>query len=553
LVLATYRQWGIPGFSRLIGDFSLALWDSEERLLVLACDAFSVRPLYYHLDREYLLWSSRSRALLDAAGLSAEVDEEFVASFLTCSRPSAHSPFRAVQMLPPGCALVVRAEHAELRRLWSPEPRREIRYRSDREYEEHFRSLLREAVACRLRATGAVYADLSGGLDSSSIVCLADDLLAAGEAEAPELRTVSWVYDRSKTSDERPFIRVIEEKRRRSGLYISDEEHPMLSRPPSSYRPDYPHGQLAYLSRNNFLADTMAKAGSRVLLRGTGGDHVLAGEVGQMPFEVADLLQRGRLGQALRTSLVWSHALRRPWHSVLWQGGIIPLLPPALKPRTRTRHRLESWFDPGFAKRLHLAERIRGVEDDVGFHRPSARQHYNLVRQVSRDIGWEFFTTKGCVEMRFPFMDRRIVEFCLAVEVSQWLRPGESKSLLRRALAGTLPEVVRLRRSKAGPDEAFHRACLREWGWLFAYASDARVCAHGFVDRTALTETLQLMRHGGKLTRPQLLRTLCLEFWLRSLEGRHESERWTDPQPATELVAQLSKGVGHGSKHVRGL
>lgn len=550
LVLAAYKQWGIEGLSRLIGDFSLALWDPADRLLVLACDAFSVRPLYYAVGRDYLWWSSRARALLAAADLAPEVDEEFVAGFLTSSRPSGHSPFRSVQMLPPGCALAVRGERVERKRFWSPDPKREIRYRSDGEYEEHFRTLFRQAVACRLRADGPVYADLSGGLDSSSIVCVADEILAAGDADAPELRTVSWVYDQSKTSDERHFIHFVEEKRGRQGLHIRDEDHPMLSRVPASYRPDYPHGQLAFLARNDFLATNMAQAGARVLLRGTGGDHVLSGEIGEMPLEVADLLTRGQIGKALLSCFVWSHAVRRPWHSVLWQGGAHPLLPSSLRARTQDLYPLEGWFEPAFTRRMDLAGRLLGVEDDVGFRLPSARWRYVGIRECSRDMGWELFTTTGCAEMRFPFLDRRLVELLLAVDVRQLLRPGETKSLLRRALAGTLPERVRRRRSKAGPDEALYRACLREWSWLSSYVADARVCAYGFVNRRALLEALQRMRHGVKVTTPQLLRTLCLEFWLRSLEGRHESERLRSIQPATELVATLSKGENNGSEHI---
>ncbi|HEX5717161.1 MAG TPA: asparagine synthase-related protein [Thermoanaerobaculia bacterium] len=544
-VLAAYRAWGIEGFSRLIGDFSLALWDPAERLLVLACDAFSVRPLYFAQAGDLLVWSSRARAVLTAAGLSPDVDEEFVAGFLTSSEPSDHSPFRTVRMLPPGCALAVRGERIEMKRIWRPDPRREIRYRSDDQYEEHFRMLFREAVSCRLRSDGPVYADLSGGLDSSSIVCVADEILAAGAAEAPELRTVSWVYDQSKSSDERVFIRPVEEKRGRPGLHIRDEEHPMLSRIPASYRPDYPHCQLAFLARNDFLAASMARAGARVLLRGTAGDQVLWGGMGLVPIELADLLKRGRLGKAMRSSFAWSHAARRPWHSVFWRGGIAPLLPLALTSRFQSDYPLERWFEPSFARRLRLKERVVGVKDDVGFRLPSARRRYILIREVSRDIGWEFFTTAGCVDMRFPFMDRRLVEFALALDVSQWLRPGETKSLLRRALAGTLPEKIRLRRSKAGPDEALYRACLREWSWLSGYLADARVCDLGFVSRAVLKETLQQMRHGVKVTTPQLLRTLCLELWLRSLEGRHESERLPD-KPATNLVATLPKGVGNG-------
>lgn len=525
LVLAACREWGVDALARLIGDFALALWDPAERSLVLACDPFSIRPLYYHASRDFVVWASRARAVLRAAGLPSDVDEEFVAGFLTSSEPSSHSPFRSVQMLPPGHLLRIRGEEIRLIRYWRPDPQREIRYRSDREYEDHFRDVFRRAVACRMRAEGPVHADLSGGLDSSSIVCVGDEILAAGQAETPELRTVSWVYDEAVTSDERRFIRVVEEKRGRSGLYLREEDHPMLSAVPSSFQPDYPHGQLAYLARNDALATHMGKTGSRVLLRGFAGDQVFWAGVARSPLELADLITQGRFLQLVSSCHRWARALRSPFVETLWRGGVQPLLPRSLQARTQTRYRLDNWFEPSFVERMHLRDRVLGVADDAGFRLPSSKYKYGLIREACRDVGWEFFATTGCVEMRFPFLDRRVVDFSLSIDLEQLLRPNETRSVMRRALCQTLPEEIRLRRSKAGPDEALYRALVKRGGWLSETLSAPQVAEHRFVDRKVFTETLQRVRHGQSVNTPQLLRTLCLEFWLRSLTGRHDSGR----------------------------
>src|SRR6185436_21089957 len=118
--------------------------------------------------------------------------------------------YRNIHSVPPGVALIVRDKCIEKREFWRPDTVREIRYRSDAEYEEHFRDLFREAVRCRLRADRPVWAELSGGLDSSSVVCMADQVIASGEADVAQLETVSYVYDNSPASDERRFIREVE-------------------------------------------------------------------------------------------------------------------------------------------------------------------------------------------------------------------------------------------------------------------------------------------------------------------------------------------------------
>lgn len=545
VVLSAYRRWGTGAFARLIGDFAVSLWDPAQHCLILGCDAFSVRPLYYHASQKFVVWSSRSRSVLSASALVPDVDEEFVAGFLTSSEPSSHSPFSQVRMLPPGHLLRVTSNDLRLIRYWQPDPGRQIRYRSDSEYEDHFRETFRQAVACRMRADGPVYADLSGGLDSSSIVCVGDEVLAAGQAEAPALRTVSWVYDEAVTSDERHFIRVVEEMRGKSGFHVRDEEHRILSPLPLSFRPDYPHGQLAFVARNNALASRMVEEGARVLLRGFAGDQVFWAGVGGSPMELADLVVRGRFLKVVSSCHRWSRTLQSPFLETLWRGGVHPLLPQSLRARTQDRYPLESWFEPSFAARMRLRDRVLGVPDDVGFRLPSSRLKYALIREASRDIGWELFATTGCVETRFPFLDRRLVEFSLAVDLEQLLRPGETRSVMRRALRGTLPEEVRLRRSKAGPDEALYRALAREGGWLTGLLTDLRVSEHGFVDKKVFSEKLRRVRHGQNVNTPQLLRTLCLEFWLRSLEGRHSGGRDAEANKPPRLRHPILKGDVH--------
>src|SRR6202035_132686 len=95
-----------------------------------------------------------------------------------------------------------------------------IHYRSDAEYEEHFRFCFTESVKRRLRSDSPVLAELSGGMDSSSIVCMADQILARGKGETPRLDTLSYYDDSEPNWNERPYFTKVEEKRGRAGCHI---------------------------------------------------------------------------------------------------------------------------------------------------------------------------------------------------------------------------------------------------------------------------------------------------------------------------------------------
>ncbi|HEX8692966.1 MAG TPA: asparagine synthase-related protein [Longimicrobium sp.] len=521
VALAVLRARGARALPRMVGDFALACWDPDGERLLLACDALGRRALYYRWTPEHLFWCSRARPLLNSLGASAELDEEFLADFLV-NRPSPATPFRGVSVLPAGHVLVVDRGGARCTRYWAPDPQRRIEYRSDAEYEAHFAAVLEEAVACRLRADAPVYCNLSGGLDSTSLVCVADDLVRAGRVEAPELRTVSYVFDGAASSDERRYITPVEARLGRAGLHVSELRHPILAPFPASLRPDAPANQLSFLARQDHVTREMASHGARVLLCGIGGDHVLWSTPPDA-LPLADLAAAGKVSALLRAAAEWSRALRWPYFKTLWSGAVWPLLPRRVQAWQREEP-LGEWIDPRFARRMGLRERMVGMPaDGVRFRRPSQTLQYELIRRAMRFPVLEWLSSTGHVDVRYPFLDRRLVEFALAIPLGQLVRPHETRSVVRRALRGVIPEEVRTRRSKAGPDEAFHRALIREWPRLEPLFADSRAAALGVVDGGALLNALRRARHGIVVNSSQLLRTVSLELWLRTLEAGEPS------------------------------
>jgi len=158
-----------------------------------------------------------------------------------------------------------------------------------------------------------------------------------------------------------------------------------------------------------------------------------------------------------------------------------------------------------------------------------------------RTISKASYRARGGIEVSHPYLHRPLVEFLQAIPVEQRVRPGETRSLMRRALSNLLPGKILKRQGKKGPEEALFRAVAREWPRLQPIFKNARVCAAGYIDAEALHAALDRARHGCETHSFALIQTISLEFWLRSLERRRSKAKNT--AVVDELPARVSAVV----------
>ena len=515
IVMASHLKWETGFVSRLVGDFALSLWQPDARILLLARDAFGTRPIYYHADPQRIIWSSDLASLLDVACLTIEVDREYVASFLNSTPDLERTAYNTIQAVRPGFMILVRDGCIEKREFWRPDAGRDVRYRSDSEYEEHFRELFREAVRCRLRSDRPVWAELSGGLDSSSIVCMADQIIASGDAGSTQLETVSYVYDNSAASDERKFIGEVEARRGRFGNHFREDESvgrflnldfDSIVRPNPTYR---------FTARHDWVRAQMQQTRSKVLLSGVAGDNLLWSGPEISP-ELADLLVRLKLPSLHRQVRLWSRATRRSYAGTLWHQAVLPAMPI----RFTSPPAASTLIERQFAKRIDLVDRSTHESDTWGFKLPSARLQARMLSSAIRAVASCYYRDRVPTEYRFPFLHRPLVEFLLAIPIEQKLRPGENRSLQRRALKNVLPAAILARRGKRWSNEALCRTLANNWREVEGLFKEPRVCEYGFVDARAFTETAKRIQHGLQSVNGELLGVLSVELWLRALESR---------------------------------
>jgi asparagine synthase (glutamine-hydrolysing) len=510
IVAAAFERWGRIGFSKLIGDWAISVWNPKDLSLTLAKDFIGTRHLYYSIKRNQVTWCSVLDPLVLFAGAGFDVEEEYIAGWLSVFPASTLTPYVGIHSVSPGSFVHLKAGKHVTQAYWSFDPERRIHYPNDSDYEEHFRSLFAQAVRRRLRSHTPVLAELSGGIDSSSVVCMADDILLRGDADAPRLDTTSC-YDPSEPNwDERPFFALVEQKRGRVGQHIEVDDQTLLDFEGEGGRPALTPNSLANRTQRRLLQHIRSKS-YRVLLSGIGGDEVTGGVPTPTP-ELADLLVTGDLRQLSHQLRSWAIVKRRPWFHIL--GETLRAFLPTSLYDLPTHRRPAEWLQPAFIARNYAA--LAGYETRLKAlgPLPSFQENINALNALRRQLACSYLSPGGAHEKRYPYLDRDLLEFLYAIPREQLLRPGYRRSLLRRAMRNIVPAAILDRRRKAfvsrGPTVA-----LTSSPWDSRYAS---LIAEemGIVDAKKFSEVVEEARRGSEVPLVTIVRTLLLEHWLRS-------------------------------------
>ena len=517
IVAAAYENWRSECFGKLLGDWALSIVDPLEHAVILAKDFLGTRHLYYSIENHRLAWCTILDPLLLLPARTLALNEEYIAGWLS-SFPAPHlTPYEGIRSVPPSSFIRITKEACRTCQYWDFDPAKRIRYRSDADYEEHFRNAFAQSVRRRLRSDSPVLAELSGGMDSSSIVCMGDRLISRGEGETQRIDTLSYYDDSEPNWDERPYFTQVEEQRGRKGCHI--DISPLASWKLSTDDNRF-KATPSSVSGSKNIADQfnacLVSQGNRVLLSGIGGDEV-AGGVPTPAQELADLLRSCSIRVLAHRLRVWALAQRRPWFHLLAET-IRLFLPSSLVPLPEYK-RPPAWLSPEFILRHRAAS--TGYETRLRLSRslPSFQDNLATLNALRRQFSCDNPVVDPAYETRYPFLDRDLLEFLFAIPREQLVRPGQRRSLMRRSLAGIVPSAVLNRRRKAYVARAPMTSLSEDASDLIRMSGQMASALFGFVDARAFSNVIQRAREGQMVLIVPLTRTLRLESWLRALRG----------------------------------
>jgi len=529
LVSHALDRWGTNALAKLIGDWSLTLWDPSAPSVTLASDYAGVRPLFYSEQADSLHWSTSLAELTLRLGVREHLDDRFALGYLTGLAEANVSPYRGISSVPAGHAMTWSMDGSvRTRRFWSL-PHDELPIAAG-DVAPEFRRIFASAVRARLRTPGPVWAELSGGLDSSAVVCMARlCLMSTGAVD--RLRTVSCISSSSSESDERRFVEaVVGPLAIPNEQLVSEHTTDAFDSTWGWVSPVHPSGRALAMFR---LAEGN---GSKVLLSGRLGDVVMM-NTPEATAAISEALEERDVRAVISLGRQWCLKSRR----TVWD--LASLLVQDIWPRQNGMASAEQLLMPfgvdttrpvAAAKQAyHLSDALaaRWVElARCRTRRPALAGVSAAKRAVVADIldsteqRWlQAPAELAPVSYAHPYADRRLVEFMLRLPARVTLPPGEPRALMKSALRDILPARILARFSKGFADPLNMRTIRRR----VLAGSDAvaswEVVRRGYIDARELSRSFAEIRNGGSRKLKNLLMVVNLERWLSQREDRTRS------------------------------
>lgn len=462
LVADLYREHGFSAMlSRLHGDFAIALYDKTKRMIWLGRDRFGVKPLYYAVTNSVIAFASQPRALILLPEISCEPNPSFVARFAgshyrTFDNAPTESPYADIGQLPAAhsvCLSKLRDEDPTP--YWSLvecAPWQE----DETTLAERYRELLVESVSQRVATMRRPVFTLSGGLDSSSVVC------SAVKRSKIRFPAVSSIYT-DPTFDERSEIQdVVEEKVSQWHAVELSDNIDLFAHVDRMVRVhDEPVATATWLS-HLLVCDRIADEGFDALFGGLGGDELNAGEYEYFPLFFADLRAAGEEDRLEQEVEAWAsqhdHPIFRKSKAVAYEL-MGRLTDPAVPGRCLPDRTRMSKYAGAVSKNYYDLSTFEPVMDEPFTSYLANRTYQDMFRETlpcclrAED---RQCTDRGVAHFD-PFLDHELVEFMYRIPATLKIRGGVTKQLLRRAMAGVLPETTRTRIKKTGWNAPAHR------------------------------------------------------------------------------------------------
>jgi len=459
LVLRAYEAWGRDCLRHIDGDFALAVWDTRQRAVFCARDRMGNKPFHYHWDGNTFAFASELRALLALPWVRPIPNEGMLAEYLAAEMYARdETVWSGILRLVAAHRMTAGAKGPRPECYWEPDLWAPPPFRRDEDYIDHYRELLADSVRRASRSHRPVAVEVSGGLDSSAVFCMAEHLRRRSELPAPGIQGYTLAFtDADGEAGELAYARAV-------GEYLGLPIHEI---PPS--RPPLPwFAERARVERDfpGFPNATMglglwrqaAAQGVRVALSGIGGDQWLQGS--RLYYaEALALRQWGTLHDCLKTDAA-AFGTRRAagW---LVRHGLFPLLPLASQARLRRLvQRLRGretptacyWLSPPMREMIGQ-RRARVLPPS---RRPVCRAGQRELLESLDDAfsaqameGVERLCAHAGIEMRYPLQDPRLVQYAFSTPERLRLRGGRTKYLHVRALQDLMPRVILERRDKA--------------------------------------------------------------------------------------------------------
>lgn len=510
LVLAGFRKWGKGCFSRMVGDWAIAVWSDADRSLYLGRDHAGTRTLYYADSQDSLVWSTYPEPLIPRQSTFTLCDG-YAVRYLACLPLDDLTPYDHIRTVRPGHYLhFSKTEPVKSTRHWRPALREDDEHRPEASHQEEFLHLFRQAVKRRVAGSNQLVCHLSGGMDSTAIVCVADLLTQEGVI-SEQVRTLSFGDPSEPNWDDHLYFTVVESRRGKVGIHIYGA---LMSRSFESAPAHYPlpgadsesvHRELEFENR-------LGPGTVRTIVAGHGGDELLGGRPDPIP-ELADYLYRFQWKTFVSRGFEWAQGLRKPLISIAHDAGrfVWNQYP---RPRSIPKH-LPPWMEEQATGIARTTELRLWQKFSMG-HRPSELDKQDTWENLSDTLPHLFHANTVRYEYRYPFLDKDLAEFLLCVPLRQLRLPSRRRWMMRRAMQGIVPPEILERRRKAFVGRSPLLAVQNNMNRIVELISLGMLVEAGLLNLESYLHVLNTIKRGEGSLQPlsSINRAIELELWM---------------------------------------
>ena len=515
VILYAYREWGIDCLNKFNGMWSFAIWDTVRMELFCARDRFAVKPFHYFYDGTTFVFASEIKGLLQHPSINPIPNYQAVYDFIVYGKVNhtQETFFKGIFQLPGAHYCIINSEGLHLQRYWDISEDRVFNGTIDEAAEEFYR-IFESAVQLRFRSDVEVGSCLSGGLDSSSIVCVADRLIKSGQIQTyNRLNTFSLAFHYSQF-DERKWIEIVKRNTDINSKFIIPTEEDLLERLDHFiYTQEEPFGSTSMFGQYEVMK-LINENGIKVTLDGQGSDEILAGYLAYADSYFADLYNLGDQAELHKQVKIYcdkhkltpSIALERAEKLAKTGkfGRHIETNSKYLKPDFATKHYKEMSLPQKFASLLqnHLYQDLTSTSIPA------------LLRYEDRN------SMAFSIESRVPFLDYRLVEFIFSLPAEMKMKDSITKVVLRKAMHGILPPEIENRQDKMGfvtPETIWFRGGLRRM--LDNVFNSEEIASRGIFDIANIRKEWEDFKLGKRNDTFLIWRIASVELWFRKFIG----------------------------------
>ncbi len=528
LLLSAFQKYNTELGQYLLGDFSLVFYDTKKHELFIIRDQLGVRPLFIASNNNYFAFASNKAALLSLPWVSEQTDEQWLADLLTITKVDYHSTlYQSIESFPPAHWLQLHNRRQTLKQYWQLDLNYQHSMLSETEYIAEFKSLLFESVQCRLRTYGEPACELSGGLDSTSITSVAAILL-----EQESIHAYSHVMreeDKGKIfpyQDEKEYMDVLTKRHinithhtvTSEGLGIIDALDYSVKVHSGPIRND-----LSQLGDELFLQ--LKENSRRCLLSGFGGDQLVTSSGSGWDEELIDNGQWGQLVK-LTASLTDN-----------WQQCFKTLVCSIARFKLGVKGVRQREFEKSWSARLKQVGLNGKFAEKYGYpkryYNNPTRKNNGNIKQREYDVIYSphvlyrledsaVGAASYGVDYRYPLLDIKLLQFCIALPFQLKITKGVRRNMIRKAMDGILPNMIRLRHDKSGATipTTFQRILNERKNlhkFILSTKDDAMV--QSYISGNKLLDYLTLISarldKSVLLKQKSLLRRISLLLWLK--------------------------------------